>query len=285
MLGGYGQLGVIIGAELMTCPNSLLQFHGEFLNPKDFVSQFQEKVTQNPRVELAYGRLSVDSGHLFEEASLFWYERVDSSTLMTPLTRESLVALKRAVFRASQYMEFGKKMRWAAEKFYAQKFMNQPPVSRNTIMNSDTHILWPLYGKNKDILHEYFIPKNKFVEFLNFLKHLVLNHKMNLLNVTIREVKPDPVTILAYAQKDMFGFVLFFSQKETQEEENKMHQFTQELIDEVLKLEGTFYLPYRLHYSHNQFLRCYPRSTDWLRLKKKWDPENIFESDFFRYIE
>ena len=283
VLGGYGQLGIITEITLCTVANSMLKFHVEILKPQDFSVRFYEKVTKNPYAELAYGRLSVDQDNLFKEVGLFWYEKIESQETL-PMSHESLVALKRTVFRISQYTNLGKKLRWAAEKMIAHQQVKANAVSRNSVMNSDIHILWPLYGQNQDILHEYFIPKHRFVDFINVLKNLILHYGMNLLNVTIREVKQDHVSMLAYAQQDVFGFVLLFSQAQDRFDEYKMQTFTHDLIDHVLKLQGTFYLPYRLHWSSTQLVKAYPSLSKWLAIKNKWDPEHVFNSQFLRHL-
>lgn len=107
---------------------------------------------------------------------------------------------------------------------------------------------------------------------------------MNILNVTIREVKKDNISLLPYANNDVFGLVCLFSQNLTSQDEEKMQNFTKAIIDEVLKLDGTFYLPYRLHYSINQLQKTYPNLLHWLKIKEKWDPDHIFSSEFFEYI-
>lgn len=282
IMGGYGQFGVIIEVQLLTVPNSTLKFHAQFMDPKEFESKFQEHVTNNPNAELAYGRLSVDRDHLFEEAGLFWFEKEDGPS--SKLTPESLVAFKRAIFRASQYAELGKALRWSAEKMYSKQLTSSGPISRNNAMNADIHILWPLYGKSKDILHEYFIPKGRVSEFLARFRDLIQASTVNVLNVTIREVQKDAISLLPYAKQDVFAFVILFSQRQGVEDEKLMQAFTQKLIAETLKLGGTFYLPYRLHYTHDQLLAAYPNLGEWLKIKAKWDPEKLFDSQFFEYI-
>ena len=284
VIGGYGQFGVILEAELITVANSTVKFHAQFMKPQYFAEQFQKRITKNPNVELAYGRLSLDKDKLFEEIGLFWYEKVDTHS-PNQIKPESLIAFKRAIFRSSQYLKFGRKMRWFAEKTQAKILENSAPVSRNNAMNTDIHVLWPLYGQRKDILHEYFVPKNKLCNFLDHLKTLIQRYNMNILNITIRDVQQDHLSFLSYAHQDMFGLVLFFSQGQDPKEEEKMSKFTRELINKAISLNGTFYLPYRLCYNKEQILGSYPNILQWIELKEKWDPKHIFDSQFFKYIK
>jgi FAD/FMN-containing dehydrogenase len=285
IIGGYGMFGVILEIELKTLPNSNLKFYSEFMKPKEFAEKFARYITTNPNVELAYGRLSVDQSKLFEEAGLFWYEKMEDSFPTQALQPEALIALKRGVFRTSQYLNLGKKMRWSAEKLYAQKMSRAPALSRNNAMNTDIHILWPLYGENKDILHEYFVPKDNLPLFIKALKENIIRYDVNILNVTIREVRRDDISSLPYAKKDVFGLVCLFSQKQDAKAEKVMEEFTHATIKEVIRLEGTFYLPYRLHYTKEQLLTAYPDIISWVKLKEKWDPTETFNSNFFQYIK
>ena len=211
IVGGYGLFGVIVELELETLPNTMLTFHTSYMPIKDFSSNFKNLVTNNPKIELAYGRLSLDKNDLFYEAGLFMYEKVaDNPSPNHQMDREQLIALKRGVFRSSQYTNLGKKVRWSSEKIYAQRMSNGPLISRNTIMSPDINVLWPFNRENKDILHEYFIPKENLASFLLAFKDVMSKHEINLLNVTIREVLKDTVSALPYAQEDIFAIVCFF---------------------------------------------------------------------------
>ncbi len=284
VIGGYGMFAVIVDIEFQTTTNSSLVFNSKFMPPVELVSCFKQFVTSNPKTELAYARLSIDKQNLFAEAGLFWYETVTAET-DKEIKAGSLIALKRGILRSSEYLELGKKLRWEAEKIYAKQMNDSYPISRNNAMNSDIHLLWPLYGSNKDILHEYFVPREKLHDFIIALKTVILKHDINVLNVTIREVNKDNISLLSYAQQDVFALVCLFSQQQTLQDEESMQMFTTNLIDETLKLNGTFYLPYRLHYTQEQLQQSYPKLESFLTFKNKADPENIFYSEFFKNIK
>lgn len=229
--------------------------------------------------------MSVDNHKLFDEAGLFWYETHESLHKKTSIEPESLVALKRSIFRISEYHDIGKKLRWKAEKLYATKMNNHKPITRSDAMNADIHILWPLYGKNKDILHEYFIPKKQLFNFITQLKANIIKYDVNILNITIREVQKDNISSLPYAKQDVFGLVCLFSQNQDNKSEKNMKNFTQDTISKALNLNGSFYLPYRVFFNKTQLLRAYPNITNWIELKKKYDPNIMLDSQFFEYIQ
>ena len=49
--------------------------------------------------------------------------------------------------------------------------------------------------------------------------------------------------------------------------------WTRELIDAVLAVGGTYYLPYQPHATPEQFHRAYPRAQELFALKTQLDPE------------
>lgn len=67
------------------------------------------------------------------------------------------------------------------------------------------------------------------------------------LNVTIREVQKDTISLLPYAREDVFGLVCLFSQERTPVDESNMQRFTQAMVADAIKLGlgGPFTALYR----------------------------------------
>lgn len=284
-LGGYGLLGVILDACLETVPNELYRKISRFFPTSDYPAMFRLHVAENPRAGLTYGRLSVETVNFLSEAGLHVYERVSPQPqTLPPMEEEEFVFLKRKIFRFSERGDAAKRIRWQVEKRVAS-LLESECTTRNTAMHPDVHLLWPENPDKRDILHEYFIPYSSFQPFVSELARAVRRHGQNLLNVTVRDVRRDGDTLLAYAKEDSFAFVLLFSQSATPEGESSMRELTRELIDLAVQLGGSFYLPYRLHYSLTQFHAAYPRANEFLAVKKRYDPEDFFSSWFYRHID
>jgi FAD/FMN-containing dehydrogenase len=86
-------------------------------------------------------------------------------------------------------------------------------------------------------------------------------------------VERDPTAMLSYAPNGpRIASVLLFSQEMTARAEADMARMTQEMVEAVLAIGGSYYLPYRLHPTPGQFLRCYPRAAEFAALKRQVDP-------------
>jgi len=98
----------------------------------------------------------------------------------------------------------------------------------------------------------------------------------------VRNVLRDPDTVLRYAESDVYSFVLLFNQPRTEEADRAMEKMTQDLIDAVLAVGGRYYLPYRLHATKEQFDKAYPQARAFFAAKRRYDPDEIFQNEFYR---
>jgi FAD/FMN-containing dehydrogenase len=55
------------------------------------------------------------------------------------------------------------------------------------------------------------------------------------------------------------------------------------LIDLAIARHGSYYLTYHRFATRDQVSACYPRFQDFLQLKKKYDPEERFQSEWYRH--
>jgi hypothetical protein len=102
-----------------------------------------------------------------------------------------------------------------------------------------------------------------------------------LLNITLRYVDADRDSVLAYAPEPRLAAVLLFSQEKTARGEADMARMTHALIERVLDLGGTYYLPYRPHASLDQLRRGYPRAAEFATKKRQFDPRLLFRNQLW----
>jgi FAD/FMN-containing dehydrogenase len=133
-----------------------------------------------------------------------------------------------------------------------------------------------------DILQEYFVPLEQLEPFLERVRVIIPSHHADLLNVTIRFLHTDHESFLRYADQDMFALVMLFHQPRTQQADQTMAEMTREVIEAALQSGGRYYLPYRLHATHEQFSRCYPQAQRFFELKRQYDPEELFQNELYR---
>jgi hypothetical protein len=55
------------------------------------------------------------------------------------------------------------------------------------------------------------------------------------------------------------------------------------IIDRVIEFGGRYYLTYHRWATQRQVETCFPQFIDFLRLKRKYDPHEVFQSDWYRH--
>jgi FAD/FMN-containing dehydrogenase len=279
VLGGYGLFGVILDARLKVVENKMYTTQQYVIKSSDYIKEFNRLATGKADLGMVYGRININPDHFMEEAILATFV-IDSHAAFKPLEKSGFTGIRRTVFRGSANSAYGKNLRWKAEKLIASKISGKI-VSRNQLLNEGVEVYQNTDTAFTDILHEYFIPKDSVIQFINQLRAIIPAHKVDLLNITLRNVRKDDDTYLHYANEEVFGFVMLFNQSTDPQAEIEMKTLTQQLINAAIALKGTYYLPYRLHATKEQLYTAYPQAREFFLLKKKYDSTEVFKNKFY----
>ncbi|MGL4237685.1 FAD-binding protein [Tabrizicola sp.] len=267
-MGGYGLIGLITELEVEAVPNQLLQPTFQTMPAADFPAAFT--AAADGSIPMAYGRLNIDREGFFDDAMLVTYRPVEGE--IPPAAGSGFLSkVSRAIFRAQPGNEWVKRRRWGIETGVGA--MLTGATSRSSLMNEPVITLDDRDPTRTDILHEYFVAPDRFADFLTAARQIIPGSYQELLNITLRYVAQDPTALLSYAPDGpRIASVLLFSQEMTARGEADMARMTQEMIEAVLAIGGSYYLPYRLHATQDQFARCYAQSADFAVLKRQVDP-------------
>lgn len=170
-------------------------------------------------------------------------------------------------------------LRWNLEREAAPWLAGE--LTRATIQNQPASVYADRSDGTCDILHEYFVPHARLWDFVRAARPLLSGGGVELLNVTVRDVRRDTHTALAYAREDVFGLVMNFRQERTAAADARMRTLTRALIDEADAVGGTFYLPYRLHATPGQLRRAYPAWDAVMEAKSRLDPRGVFRNALY----
>ena len=282
VLGGYGLFGVILDVKLKVIQDQILKFKSYKLKTNQYLDYYENYIDADSTVQLVFGRLNISSKKFLEEATLnFFQSTLENVHQNHPIEgNEKLVELKNLVFRSTVNSEYGKRLRWNLENNIGE-FSSKQVFTRNQVLNDDVSLVENNDSTSTDILHEYFIPKRNFNLFIDGMKQILPNEKIDLLNITLRNVYPDNDSFLSYVKEEVFAFVMLFNQKISNEHELEMRKLTNDLAQLAYDVEGTYYLPYRLHVEKALFKKVYPRSDEFFQIKLKYDPQELFQNKFY----
>ena len=278
-MGGYGLTGAIIDMVVEMAPNRSLLPTFETLPARDFAPGFVA-ACESGSVNMAYGRLNVDRDSFFEDALMITYREAEDQADLPPAAGSGFMSHAAArVFRAQLFNETAKDMRWWFEASLGP-MIGAGEVTRNSLLNEPVVTLDDGDPARTDILHEYFVPPERFGDFVTACQEVIPGSYQEMMNITLRYVRADRESVLSYAPEARIACVMLFSQEMTVRGEADHARMTRDLIDRVLDIGGTYYLPYRPHPTVAQFRRGYPRAGEFIRAKRDLDPGLVFRNLF-----
>lgn len=279
VVGGYGGLGVIVEVELDLDANSRVRRLSKRMEAKDYLSFFKQNVRTSS--DAVFHNADLYPPHFSRLRAVTWTQTDAFVTKPARLMRvEPSHLAYRYLFWAVSETPLGK---WRREHLHEPLFYLGETVHwRNYEAGYDVAELEPASRKRKTfVLQEYFVPVDQFDAFRDAMAAVFERYDVNVVNVSVRHAIADDGSLLAWADTEVFAFVVYYKQGVDACARNKVAIWTRRLIDAALACGGRYYLPYQVHATDSQFHRCYPRARELFSLKATLDPEFRFRGRLF----
>src|SRR6266404_5272561 len=133
------------------------------------------------------------------------------------------------------------------------------------------------------IITEIYVPRPVLPDFLAQAADLLHSNRTPVIYGTVRLVEKDDESFLAWAKEPyacmIFNLLAFHTPPGIEASANSFRG----LIDLAIARGGSYYLTYHKFAKTEQVLACYPQFKQFLELKRKYDPTERFQSDWYRY--
>jgi FAD/FMN-containing dehydrogenase len=275
-IGGYGALGVIVEATLDLVDNVRMARDVKVLPVTEYRNFFDDHIRHSKRA--VFHNADLYPPDYDSVVAITWSETSEPPTVEDRLTTVGGSHWKdQLAYWWISEVPYGKEAR--VKLIDPMRLKGRPVVWRNYEASYDVGELEPGSRKKSTyVLEEYFVPVDRFDDFVPKLREVFLRHHPNILNVSIRHAEKDSESIMAWARQDTFAFVIYYKQCTMPEAKTKVGEWTRELIDVALSVGGTYYLPYQLHATDEQFHRAYPDAERFFELKQRYDPDYRFRN-------
>jgi FAD/FMN-containing dehydrogenase len=275
-IGGYGALGVIAEATLRLADNVRVEEHSRLMPLSAYPSFFAKNIRNNNDVVFHNADIFPTAFNVVRVTS---YTKTQKPvTVSERLTSASgdYAANRRAIELVSEWPG-GK---WMRQHVLDPWLYRKSAVEwRNYEASYDVRELEPVSRKlSTFVLQEYFVPVARMSEFVPRMAEILRRHHVNVINISIRHSRPDPGTYLAWARAEVFCFVIYYQQGTSDSAQREVRIWTRELIDRAIGEGGSYYLPYQILATKEQFHAAYPRAREFFKLKGRVDPENKFRN-------
>ena len=285
--GGYGLLGVVTTVTLRLAPRRKLERIVEIRRREGLAEAFAERI----RDGFLYGdfQFSIDRGSdgFLDEGVFSCYRPVDPDTPM-PADQKELSD------------EDWKELLWLAHADKARAFERYAGhylATGGQIYWSDTHQLSPYFdgyhadldarsgapGRSTEIITEIYVPRPRLADFLDAAAEDFLRHDVEVIYGTVRLIEEDTDSFLAWAREPWACTVFNLCTSHTPEGRERSAAAFRRLIDLAVARGGSFFLTYHKYARRDQIEACHPRFADFLRRKREIDPDERFQSDWYRH--
>lgn len=284
-IGGYGLFGLISAVTLRLVPRRKLRRVVTLVEASDLANRFEERIATN----FLYGdfQFSVDekSTDFLQRGVFSCYQPIDD--------REPVIAEKK--LRDDDWLELLRLAytdRAKAFKRYSDYYLS----TNGQTYWSDTNQLsayLPDYAQkireeiggeeSSLIITEIYVPRVRLADFLKQAAELLHSNRTTVIYGTVRLIEKDDESFLAWA-KESYACVIFnlLTPHRPAGIEASARSF-RGLIDLAIARRGNYYLTYHKFAKAEQVTACYSQFREFLELKKKFDPTERFQSDWYRY--
>lgn len=288
-IGGYGLFGVMAGVRLRLIPRQKIRRLVEVRTVDDLPNAFESRIADG----FTYGdfQFAVDerSPDFLRKGVFSCYQPVDDRTPLPDVQRELVDEDWHALLLLAHHNKT------AAFDQYANYYLS----TSGQIYWSDTHQMSTYLddyhlrldrqlGANAratEMITEIYVPRRDLPSFMAEVAETFRTNGVPIVYGTVRLIEQDDESFLAWARQPYACIIFNLHVVHTAEEIERSGRAFRDLIDMGIKRGGRYYLTYHRHARRDQVEACYPQLPQFLRLKKKYDPQERFQSEWYRHYK
>jgi FAD/FMN-containing dehydrogenase len=285
-IGGYGLFGFVYTVTLRLVPRRKVQRIVEVRQVDGLMLAFAERINDG----FAYGefRLATDerSADFLRRGVLSCYRPVADDMPIAPAQRE-LSDKDRAELlflahtdKGEAFRRYSTFLRATSEQVYWSDEAQMSAYPEGYHRDIDRRL--GADNKATDGMAEIFVDRDGLEAFFNDVRSYSRLSSVNLIQAVVRLIEPDRESFLPWARKPYACVTFNVHIEHTSAGMIRAGDQFRRLIDLGLRHGGSYYLAYHRHALRRQLEACYPQFRDFLLLKKKYDKEELFQSDWYR---
>jgi len=136
-----------------------------------------------------------------------------------------------------------------------------------------------------EMITELYVPRTALTSFLDAVRADLKQRDAQLIYGTIRLIEKDSESFLAWAREPWACIVMNLHVDHDDGGVRKAADNFRGLIDRAIEFGGSYYLTYHRWARREQVAKCYPQMPEFLRLKRHYDPSEVFQSDWYRHYK
>jgi FAD/FMN-containing dehydrogenase len=283
-IGGYGLFGIITHVKLRLVRRTKVERVVEVIAVKDLLSWLDKRLEAG----FLYGDCQY-STDLESEAK----DHRGVFSCYRPVDKATPIPDKQKQLSASDWAELYTLARIDKKKAF-KRYSEYYLTTSGQIYWSDTHQLAGSFDgyreavdkkRGTEMITEVYVRRDVLLDFLATVRKDFLAHGVDMTYGTIRFIEKDTDSFLAWAREPSVCIVCNLHVVHTDAGKKTAAEHFRRIIDRAIEFNGRYYLTYHRWALRKQVETCYPRFVEFLRLKKKYDPDERFQSDWYRHYK
>ncbi len=288
-IGGYGLFGFITRVELKLRPRVKVRRVVELAETSSIIDRLTERI----RDGYLYGdyQFATDSTRdsFLRHGVFSCYQPVPMETPLTPhptrFNPEDWARLtyyshrfKRRAFEvfSTRYLATSGQVYWADWQLSAAYVDNY---------HGDLDRAFGSRVKATEMITEIYVPRPQLAPFMEDARVALIAAGANVVYGTVRLIEKDDESFLAWAREPWACVIFNLHVDHTPTALQSAADAFRALIDAGIAHGGSYYLTYHRWARRDQVERCYPQLRDFLELKRQHDPDERFQSTWYRHYK
>ena len=284
-VGGYGLFGVVTSVTLRLVPRRKLQRLVEVRGAAGIARAFAERIEDG----FLYGEfeLSVDekSADFLDRGIFSCWRPVADDMPMFGIQRELLEADWRELLFLAHDNKAEAFRRYARHCLSAHERVVWSDEQQMAVYPEHYHreLDRRMGARGTDMLTETYCERSAVEAFLADLRAYARAAGLGIVRAAVRLTEQDQETFLPWARRPYACVSLDLHVERGTRGLIRAGDAFRRLIDLGLRYGGSYYLTFHRHAIKRQILGGYPQFPQFLRYKKKYDPGELFQSDWYRH--
>jgi FAD/FMN-containing dehydrogenase len=284
--GGYGLFGIVTSLQLRLVPRTKIERVVEIRRVDDLATEFEKRISDGFQYGDFQFSIERDSDDFMRKGVFSCYRPVPMETPVPQAEKQlsdenwrQLLYLahtdpKKAFDRQSEYyLSTNGQLYWSDTHQ-----LSIYPDNYHREIDDKLHAPYPA----TEIIGEIDVPRPLLKGFFDEVREDFRKNKVDLIYGTVRLIERDDESFLPWAKRPYACTIFNLHTVHSQEGIQRSADAFRRLIEMADRRGGSYYLTYHRDATRKQIESCYPQFAEFLRLKKKYDPEERFQSNWYR---
>jgi FAD/FMN-containing dehydrogenase len=284
--GGFGLFGIVASVKLRLIPRTKVKRVVEIRTTDDLIAAFDKRISDGFQYGDFQFSIERESEDFLHKGVFSCYRPVP---LETPIPAEKQLtdenwrqllflahtdARKAFQSYSDYYLSTNGQVYWSD-----LHQLSIYPDNYHREIDAKIHAPYPA----TEVIAEIDVPRPDLKPFFDEVRADFRANNVDLIYGTVRLIERDDESFLPWAKQPYACVIFNLHTVHSPDGLRRSGDAFRRLIDMAAGRGGTYYLTYHRDATRQQIQKCYPQFPEFLRLKKKYDPEGRFQSDWYRY--